>query len=145
VACPFFMPMQRAESNTWLHPARLPLGAGWDGHCTASDTVPASDELREFCNLGYAKGCSRLPADRAADAVRFSIAREADSRVWVLYSFEMNHRPGDHGTLEFQLAERRWTSLHPDPCVQKMADCYLEAYLLRKSAPTEGDVLKPEP
>ena len=80
MACPFFMPTQRAESNAWLHPARLPLGAGWDGHCTASapDTVPAADELREFCNLGYAKGCSRLPADRAADAVRFSIAREAD-------------------------------------------------------------------
>ena len=66
LACPFFMPVQKLD-GAWLHPSRLPLGAGWDGHCSApghEGARPSDQELQEFCNLGYAAKCSRLPAER---------------------------------------------------------------------------------
>ena len=52
LACPFFMPVQKLD-GAWLHPSRLPLGAGWDGHCSApghEGTRPSDQELHEFCN-----------------------------------------------------------------------------------------------
>src|SRR5271154_267622 len=42
------------------------------GHENADLTT---DELKN-CNLGYASNCSRLPRDRASDAIRFSVARD---------------------------------------------------------------------
>jgi hypothetical protein len=75
VACPFFMPVEKLENGAWLHPGRLPLGCGWSGQCTApghAGEVPSQEELREFCNLGYAEGCGRLPRERAWDSVRFA-------------------------------------------------------------------------
>lgn len=134
MACPFFMPIERSEL-AWHHPARLPLGGGWTGHCTAAGhegTKPTEDELREFCNLGYAANCSRLPGHRPSDAVRFSIARERDSKIFLQYVCEKGHHPGEYGTLEYDRPLASWTVAHPDPRIQKMAECYLQSYLLRK-------------
>jgi hypothetical protein len=75
LACPFFMPTQRADDTGWPHPARLPLGGGWMGLCRApghEPCEPSPRDLQELCNLGYATRCSRLPKERAADAVRFA-------------------------------------------------------------------------
>lgn len=138
MACPFFVPTSKLEDGGWLHPSRLPLGGGWSGHCGApghEGTQPTSQEVHDFCNLGYAASCQRLPKERAYDAVRFSIARDQGDRLQVWFICESAHRPAGHGTLEYDLSIGRWASSHPDLRIQKMADCYLQSYLLRRTQP----------
>ena len=52
----------------------------------------------------------------------------SDNLIIVRYVCELNHCPGEHGTLEFVKAEQRWILAHPDSRIQKMAECYLESY-----------------
>jgi hypothetical protein len=142
MACPFFMPVERLESGTWLHAGRLPLGCGWSGHCTApghEGEAPSQDELREFCNLGYAEGCERLPRERAWDSVRFAAKvvgndekNGTGGRIQVRYVCERGHRPGEHGTLEFDAAELRWEQQHSDRRVQRMAECFVTSYFEKR-------------
>jgi len=132
------MPLQKLEGGAWLHPSRLPLGGGWSGHCSApghESAELADEELREFCNLGYAARCPRLPAQRACDAVRFSVSRDLGTQVLLCFVCELDHRPVTHGILEYDLALDRWVSAHPDPRIQKMAECYLQSYRIRKTQP----------
>lgn len=134
MACPFFMPLHRLN-GAWLHPSRLPLGGGWDGHCSAPghEGVRASEqEVQEFCNLGYATKCARLPVERDCDAVRFSVARDQGSRLLLSFVCETGHRPTTHGTLEYDVEQSQWTSSHSDLRIQKMLDCYVQAYLERR-------------
>jgi hypothetical protein len=148
VACPYFMPVERIENGAWPHPARLPLGAGWRGHCTApghASDLPPEHVLETFCNLGYASSCSWAPTDRVCDAVRFSVAAPVakqdkqtspDLPVRILrlrFVREKNHLPVDHGDLEFDLFQARWLRRHDDPRVQKMAECFLDSYLKKKA------------
>jgi hypothetical protein len=138
VACPFFMPTCKLEDGSWLHPSRLPLGGGWTGHCSApghEGAEPTNQELRDFCNLGYAAGCPRLPAERAYDAVRFSIARDRGARLQFWFVYELGHRPAGHGTLEYDLSLGQWVGSHADLRIQRMAECYLQSYLLRRVKP----------
>jgi hypothetical protein len=138
VACPFFMPTSKLEDGGWLHPSRLPLGGGWSGQCCApghEGTEPTDQEVHDFCNLGYAASCPRLPKERAYDAVRFSIARDQGDRLQVWFVCESGHLPAGHGTLEYDLSLGRWASSHSDSRIQKMADCYLQSYLLRRAQP----------
>jgi hypothetical protein len=138
MACPFFMPTSKLEDGGWLHPSRLPLGGGWIGHCSArghEGTEPTNEELREFCNLGYAAGCPRLPAQRDYDAVRFSMARDRGAQLLLWFVCESGHRPADHGTLEYDFSLGQWISSHSDARIQKMAECYLQSYLLRRIQP----------
>jgi len=135
------MPMERLEDG-WLHAARLPLGGGWSGICTASGhegETPSQEELREFCNLGYAERCPRRPPDPVWDSVRFgarsleSDASDANSRrILIRYVCEREHRPAEHGMLEFDARRGRWEKSHSDPRVQRMAECFLASYLERK-------------
>jgi hypothetical protein len=137
------MPLQKLERGAWLHPTRLPLGAGWSGRCSApghEGAEPADEELRDFCNLGYAVRCSRLPAGRACDAVRFSVNRDLGSLVLLCFVCEMDHRPVAHGILEFDLALERWVSSHPDPRIQRMAECYMQCYRSRRIQPAAAGV-----
>ncbi len=137
MACPFFMPIEKLENGTWTHPSRLPLGCGWSGHCTApghDGETPSQEELQQFCNLGYAAGCPRLPAERTWDSVRFGArtmvsASAADPHIRLRYVCERAHRPADHGLLEFDPASTSWSTQHPDPRLQRMAECFLMAYL----------------
>ncbi|MGB7132772.1 MAG: hypothetical protein WBD59_18315 [Candidatus Sulfotelmatobacter sp.] len=139
VACPFFLPIEKIENGPWLHPSRLPLGGGWSGHCTApgrEGEIPSAEELHELCNLGYAKQCSRLPRERVWDSVRFDIriiaAKDTGPhRIQVRYICEREHLPADHGLLEFDPAQRRWTKPHPDARVQRMSECFVAAYFER--------------
>jgi hypothetical protein len=138
MACPFFMPTSKLDDGGWLHPARLPLGGGWIGKCSApghEGAVPTNEQMRELCNLGYAAGCARLPEERAYDAVRFSIARDRGSQLELWFVCELGHRPADHGILEYDLSLGQFTSSHPDPRIQKMAECYLQSYLVRRIQP----------
>lgn len=144
MACPFFMPMEKLENGAWLHAGRLPLGCGWSGQCTApghEGVIPLQEELLEFCNLGYAQGCGRLPQERLWDSVRFaarSVVSEGKSgttgRIQVRYVCEREHLPAEHGWLEFDMAEARWQQSHRDSRVQRMAECFLQAYMERKKS-----------
>jgi hypothetical protein len=90
--------------------------------------------------LGYAAACSRLPQQRACDAVRFSVARDRGAQLVLCFVCETGHRPAEHGKLEYDASLGQWTSSHPDARIQKMAECYLESYLLGRipSAPADS-------
>ncbi|HKN34971.1 MAG TPA: hypothetical protein VJX16_17145 [Terriglobales bacterium] len=136
MACPFFMPTHKYEDGTWLHPFRLPLGGGWKGYCTApgrEGEVPSPEQLHHACNLGYARSCERHPAQYFWDSIRFAVKRESDQRILLCYVCERDHRPGEDGVLEYDASSGRWTVSHRDFRIQKMAECYLESYLLRKN------------
>lgn len=140
MACPFFMPTRKLE-GAWLHPSRLPLGSGWSGTCSApghEGAEPTDEELRD-CNLGYAANCTRLPRERSCDAVRFSVARDQGTRLILWFVCETGHLPAEHGTLEYEVTLGQWASSHPDPRIHKMAECFVESYLLRRirSAPAD--------
>lgn len=135
MACPFFIPTHRMETELWRFRERLPLGDGWGGCCAApghGGAVPGEDEVRDFCNLGYALDCWRLPRQRACDAVRFGVARDRNHRIEISWVRESGHRPVDHGTLQYDASAHRWGRAHPDGRVQKLAECYLQSYLSRK-------------
>ncbi len=147
MACPYFLPIEKLE-GAWPHPHRLPLGCGWKGQCTApghEGEVPSGEELREFCNLGYAHGCARFPHDRTWDSVRFGariLGKNGDGaadsngsentfasgRIQIRYICEHDHRPAAQGTLVFD-AQSKCDQAHPDPRLQRMAECFLQSYL----------------
>lgn len=143
MACPFFMPMERLENGSWQHAGRLPLGCGWSGVCTVpghEGETPSQEELREFCNLGYAEGCGRLPPERVWDSVRFAARavstgeNRAGGRIQIRYICERGHRPVEHGELEFNVGELRWETRHPDSRLQRMAECFLTSYLEKRKS-----------
>jgi len=128
VACPFFMPDEQLFSD-WPFPERLPLGAGRTGTCSApghEGARPSEEELKSGCNLGYARNCGRLPADRHADAVRFALGREDDGILRVLFVCERQHLPVSHGELLYDIAHDSWLRPHGDARVQRMAECYVQ-------------------
>jgi len=136
VACPFFIPTERLETQLWPHPVRLPLGDLWRGQCGApghEGEHPSEDELKNGCNLGYAR-CPRLPQQRSCDAVRFGLALERDTRLTVHYVLESNHAPAGDGRLEFDLSGAQCATPHPDPLLHRMAECFVAAYLRRQGS-----------
>lgn len=137
MACPYFVPTEKWDGGGWIHPSRLPLGGGWLGCCSApghEQTQLAEPEIREFCNLGYAAKCSRLPVDRQLDAVRFSIATDRDQRLLVSCVGESGHLPVEYRQLEFDISGMEWLTGHPDARIQKLADCYVQSYLQRRTS-----------
>ena len=133
MACPYFLPVERMTEELWPHRRRLPLGDGFRGHCTAAPEAPPNlDEQRDGCNLGYAAKCPRLPAERAADAVRFSVACDRDGIVQLCFVLERAHQPQAHGTLLYALASGSWLEGHADARIQRMAECYLDSYRARR-------------
>lgn len=146
------MPVSKLQNGNWPHPARLPLGCGWAGHCTAEgheNQTPAQDILETFCNLGYATSCSWAPAQRPWDAVRFAVSVPIDSgnrgraaipaigvsvrSLRLQYVCERNHLPVDNGELEFDLGQETWVNPHADARIQKMAECFLESYRSKRA------------
>jgi hypothetical protein len=135
MACPFFMPEQRFEAD-WPFPQRLPLGAGWSGTCSApghEGARPEPEELRSGCNLGYARHCSRLPATRHADAVRFALGEERGGVLRVQFVCERDYLPAEWGELLYETASGSWLRPHANASVQRMAECYVQARRGRQS------------
>lgn len=133
MACPFFLPTERADDLAFPHPIRLPLGAAWRGACSALEQEPSVVDLKELesCNLGYANSCPRLPKERACDAVRFVVVSNSGEQISLQFVLEQDYRPAGNGILVFNFQSRIWISPHPDPRIQKKADCFLRAYLER--------------
>ena len=131
MACPFFMPTERFEGRAWLHPSRLPLGAGWHGRCTAGhpDAPPPTDEhVQRYCNLGYATTCSDFPSGRSPTRSVWRSHTHTEEQIsWLRLRIEPSARrawrPG------VCTGRWSWISPHPDPRIQKMAECYLESHL----------------
>jgi len=135
--CPYFIPTARFDDAGFVHPGRLPLGAGYRGMCGApghEGLQPSDEELKQGCNLGYARNCARLPQDRAADAVRFSILRDRDGQIHMCYVSELNYLPREHGELQYDSVLRQWLSLHPEQRTQALAECFLQSYLSTKES-----------
>ncbi len=133
--CPYFIPRERFEDGAFPHPARLPLGAAFRGLCGApgcGDAIPTDEELKQICNLGYARNCSRLPENRTSDAVRFSVLRDRDGLVSLCYVAELNYLPVEQSNLHYDLQKKTWSRTHSDVKVQSLADCFLQSYLVRR-------------
>ena len=101
--------------------------------------MPSVDDLQQFCNLGYAEGCKRLPKDRKWDSIRFGARTlggdkqsSTASRIQVRYVCERDHRPAEHGMLEFDAAGNRQEPRHHDPRLQRMAECFVETYVEKR-------------
>jgi hypothetical protein len=134
VACSFFYPTLRHERELWPFRRRLPLGDGFHGHCTApghEGTIPDEASLRDCCNMGYAN-CPRLPKEREADAVHFSVASDRDGVISLHWVMVRNHAAAEYGRLDFERAAFSWKLPHWNPTLQRMAQCYLESYLARR-------------
>jgi hypothetical protein len=136
MACPYFVPLRRHEAELWQFRNRLPLGDGYTGYCSLRGEAhaPSAEELKEHCNLGYARHCPWLPANRFADTVRFAVARESEDSIRLHYACERNHLPADCGALEYLRTSGKWIQRHQDECIQRLAECYIDSWL-RKRGP----------
>lgn len=137
MACPFFVPSRRLEIAGWVRPPRLPLGDPFGGACHAhpADIVePPEARQRELCNCGYARGrCDRFPGNTAADAVRFSVTEDTAARLSLVYVFEKDHAPVEHGTLEYSIPDARVDGPHISGILVQQARAFLESYLSRRA------------
>ena len=136
MACPFFYPVERSFAIGWAFPARLPLGVGYCGTCRAAgvEVTPTDLELRDYCNLGYAKGCEKMPEVRYADCVRFALSKDEGTRILLQYVYERAHEPVKNGLVEYDCLAHQWIVSLSDAIVQRQAECFLAAYLERRSS-----------
>lgn len=133
MACPYFFPLARFESNPWAIPPRLPLGDPYAGECRASGDTFQPDEtrVRQVCNLGYGRACcDRFPQSSEADAVRFHIAQDAGTPIRIQYIFEKDCWPKEYGA--FECANAAVASGPENEILRKQAGAFLESYLRRR-------------
>jgi hypothetical protein len=74
-----------------------------------------------------------LPKERPCDSVRFGVAGDSGTRTSLQFVLESAHQPAGHGCLEYDPLMGSWRTSHPDPRIQKMAECFLQSYLERKN------------
>ena len=137
MACPFFHPAAPFVDGAWLKPPRLPLGDPCLGECTADPAGPVEpslDELRQYCNLGYARGrCSRFPVSYdAVDAIRFTITGERDDGVALVYIYEKDYGPVRHGPLLYDPAAGAFRDPVESPVLEAQARRFVLGYLNRR-------------
>ena len=96
---------------------------------------PSIEELRTVCNNGYArKRCDRFPASAEADANRFSIAREREGVVELVYIRERDYAPLRHGPAKYHVAQSKFEGLPDgDDAMAAQARRFIESYLKRKT------------
>ncbi|HEY4682653.1 MAG TPA: hypothetical protein VIH17_05310 [Candidatus Acidoferrales bacterium] len=138
MACPFFFPTEKFDDKAWRHRPQLPLGDGFLGICrrdSKQEFIPDARALQACCNLGYAFDCPRFPRTYSTDAVRLAVVGDTNSLVTIYCVLEKDHRPAEHGKLEYSAAERQFLSRHRDPIVERQAEVYVESYFRRKGGP----------
>jgi hypothetical protein len=122
MACPFFRPLRPIEWSS----GRAPLGAIFEGECERHGVAEA-----RFCNFGYARGsCAEFPDNWAADAVRFSVAGNADGIVNIVWILEKDHAPVEHGVLEYMESTSAFVA-EPAGVLGVQARVFVENYLRR--------------
>ena len=133
--CPYFFPLTQTSRKGDAAP-HWPLLASWEGACHAEPAMQhlATEQLHG-CNFGYAATCPRLPTDRAADRSSFQVVRRRDDGLQVAFSLERDHRPVAHGTLLYDLGTATWRVSHPDPILQRQAECYRSEYVACSPVP----------
>jgi hypothetical protein len=50
------------------------------------------------------------------------------------FVLESQHLPVAHGRLEYDRLGQMWATVHPEPRVQHMAECFLRSYLERRNS-----------
>jgi len=134
MACPYFYPVARFESSSWLVSPRLPLGDAYAGECRAGASAFQPDEtrLRETCNLGYGRSvCDCFPQDATADAVRFHVAKDSGGLIHIRYVFEKDCWPLQHGDLAWAETSRQLSGSE-NAVLKSQAAAFLESYLKRR-------------
>jgi hypothetical protein len=133
VACPCFYPVARLLG--WLEPPLLPLGDPYEGVCHAvpgEEWVPGEIAVRDFCNMGYARGkCTRFPMNGSPDAVRFTAVHAAGGALEIRYAIEREHAPAGHGVLRYSVSSQTIEQCE-DPLLRRQAESYAASYLRRK-------------
>jgi hypothetical protein len=105
---------------------RAPLGAIFEGECERRGTGGT-----RFCNFGYARGsCAEFPDGSAVDAVRFSVSGNADGVVKIVWIFEKDHAPVEHGFLEYTKSTGAFVA-EPSGVLGAQARIFVENYLRR--------------
>jgi hypothetical protein len=135
MACPFFYPVARFETDTWAVPPRLPLGDPYSGECRAADASfqPDENHLRHICNLGYGRSrCDRFPETSSSDAVRFHLTPESGDLIRIQFVFEKECWPKEHGVFECHGSSANLTGGPDDQILRKQAAAFIESYLRRK-------------
>ncbi len=140
MACPYFYPLE--PDPEWHKHPRLPLGDPYTGLCQVDplrEAQPDLPTLHAFCNRGYARGrCPRFPAAAHADGHRFSVIQEEGANLRIFYVAERDHRPLDHGTIEYSTDQCRFVDGDGGRLFLRQAQAYIESYLRRKSEPEHG-------
>ena len=138
MACPYFYPTERFLQALWPHASRLPLGDGLAGRCCADpagEAVPSQAALENHCNLGYARGqCGRFPGSAGPEAVRFTVSSQENGIVRIYYVLERDHRPYEHGPLEYDTKRRALVALPSSRLLARQAEAYVDSYLRRRLA-----------
>src|SRR5262249_14852383 len=133
--CPYFYPVARFESGSWVIPPRLPLGDQYSGECRAGADAfqPEEKKMREVCNLGYGRGrCDRFPDTSPAAAVRFHVSKDAGDLIHIQYVLEKDCWPRRHGILEYSSAAADVSTGTSDPILRRQASAFAESYLRRR-------------
>ena len=113
-----------ADDGVELRPSAT--GAIFEGECERRGTGAA-----RFCNFGYARGsCAEFPAETAVDVVRFSVSGNADGIVKVVWIFEKDHAPVEHGLLEYSKSTGAFVA-EPAGVLGAQARIFVENYLRR--------------
>jgi hypothetical protein len=138
MACPYFYPVEPEKS--WTKPPRLPLGDPYNGFCRVDpmrEWMPDQLTLRDCCNLGQAREkCARFPKGPGPDAIRFSVTRDQDDVLRIVFVREQNNATLEHGTLEYSsTTEQFLNGSNPSEVIRRQAKAYAESYLRRKSDP----------
>ena len=133
MACPYFIPEKRCETELWTHRTRLPLGDGYAGSCSApghEGATPSEEELKSACNLGNSR-CCRLPEDRALDSVRFHVKFDEGTLLGLSYCTEREHHPREHGMLQFDAASGTFIAASTESAVLRLAQAFIQSHLQR--------------
>jgi hypothetical protein len=67
--------------------------------------------------------------------VRFALGEERDGILHVLFASERAYLPAGHGELLYEKASKQWLRRHENACVQRMAECYVQAQVERRAGP----------
>jgi len=135
MACPYFYPVARLETNYWAVPPRCPLGDAYAGQCRSSgvDYLPDETTLRDYCNFGYGRGrCGRFPSSAEADAARFHIAGEFGGVIRIQYVLEKDCWPILYGTADFSIVTQEFSGGPPDEILRRQVAVFVECYQRRK-------------